>query len=64
MLKIPYWNLWRKKIAKLWHDSIMHLGNTTTNKVEIAHGRFRQYLQDSKGGLVKGWVVMHTMLTL
>jgi len=42
----------------------MHLGNTTTNKVEIAHGRFRQYLQDSKGGLVKGWVVMHTMLTL
>ena len=49
---------------KAWTDRVMHFGNTTTNRVESAHGTLKEYLQDSKGNLEKGWKAIHAMLTV
>jgi len=43
----------KEKIVKVWTTRVMHFDyTTTTNKVEYYHGRWKQYLQDSKGDLV------------
>jgi len=44
----------KKKIVKGWTNHVMHFGNTTTNKVEYAHGRLKQYFKDGKRDLVRG----------
>ncbi|KAJ1423146.1 MULE transposase domain [Sesbania bispinosa] len=37
----------KEKFVAAWIDRVMHLGNTTTNKVESAHARLKRLLQDS-----------------
>lgn len=54
----------KEKIVRAWTNHVMHFGNTTTNRVESAHGRLKKYLKDSKGDFVKGWECMHNMMTL
>ena len=54
----------KEKIVKAWTDRVMHFGNTTTNMVESAHGTLKEYFQDSKGNLEKGWKAIHAMLTV
>jgi hypothetical protein len=40
----------------------MHLGNTTTNRVEGSHGRLKGYLHGSTGDLATGWEAINKML--
>ncbi|KAH1189927.1 hypothetical protein GmHk_20G057601 [Glycine max] len=42
----------------------MHLGNTTTNRVESAHWALKRVLQNSLGDLCSVWDVMNNMITL
>jgi hypothetical protein len=41
----------------------MHIGNTTTNRVESQHGLLKQYILDSKGDLVRCWETTNQMLS-
>ncbi|KAH1197659.1 hypothetical protein GmHk_18G051392 [Glycine max] len=42
----------------------MHLGNTTTNRVESAHWSLKRVLQNSVGDLCSVWDAMNNMMTL
>ncbi|XP_028238604.1 uncharacterized protein LOC114417727 [Glycine soja] len=42
----------------------MHLGNTTTNRVESAHSSLKRLLQNSLGNLCSVWDAMNNMITL
>jgi len=53
-----------EKIKRTWADYILHLGNTTTNKVESSHQNIKKYLMNSKGYFARGWEAMHSMLVL
>ena len=52
----------KEKFVSGWTDSVMHIGNTTTNRVESQHGALKQYLTDCKGDLVKGWEAINQMV--
>jgi hypothetical protein len=45
----------KQRCVSAWTDNFMHLGNTTTNRVEGSHGRLKGYLQDDNGDLATGW---------
>ncbi|GAU13383.1 hypothetical protein TSUD_126790 [Trifolium subterraneum] len=53
----------KEKIVRVWTDHVMHIGNTTTNRVESQHGVLKQYLTDCKGDLVRGWEAMNEMVS-
>ncbi|KAH1209787.1 hypothetical protein GmHk_15G044215 [Glycine max] len=42
----------------------MHLGNTTTNRVESSHWALKRVLQNSLGDLCSVWDAMNNMITL
>jgi hypothetical protein len=52
----------KEKFVSAWTDSVMHIDNTTTNRVESQHGALKQYLTDCKGDLVKGWEAINQMV--
>ncbi|GAU27955.1 hypothetical protein TSUD_146730 [Trifolium subterraneum] len=52
----------KEKFVSAWTDNVMHIGNTTTNRVESQHGALKQYLTDCKGDLVKGWEAINQMV--
>ncbi|GAU27086.1 hypothetical protein TSUD_103950 [Trifolium subterraneum] len=52
----------KEKFVSAWTNSVMHIGNTTTNRVESQHGALKQYLTNCKGDLVKGWEAMNQMI--
>ncbi|GAU30678.1 hypothetical protein TSUD_39020 [Trifolium subterraneum] len=54
----------KEKLVRAWTNRVMHIGNTTTNRVESQHGVLKKYLLDSKGDLVKGWEAINKMLTV
>ncbi|KAJ1409029.1 PKS-NRPS hybrid synthetase [Sesbania bispinosa] len=39
----------KEKFVDAWINKVMHLGMTTTNRVESAHSRLKNMLQDSRG---------------
>ncbi|KAL5179249.1 Protein FAR1-RELATED SEQUENCE 5 [Glycine soja] len=43
---------------------VMHLRNTTTNRVEFAHSSLKRLLQNSIGDLCNVWDAMNNMITL
>ncbi|CAK8536926.1 unnamed protein product [Lathyrus sativus] len=43
---------------------MLHLGNTTTNRVEFAHWKLKQMLGNSIGDMVKCWEAMNDNLKL
>ncbi|XP_045802207.1 uncharacterized protein LOC123895761 [Trifolium pratense] len=43
----------KEQFVEAWTNRVMHLGNTTTNRVESAHWRLKQMLEHSKGDLCK-----------
>ncbi|KAL5194017.1 Protein FAR1-RELATED SEQUENCE 5 [Glycine soja] len=45
-------------------NKVMHLGNTTTNRVEYAHSSLKRLLQNSLGDLCSVWDAMNNMITL
>ncbi|KAH1203172.1 hypothetical protein GmHk_17G049485 [Glycine max] len=53
-----------EKFITAWTNKVMHLGNTTTNRVESAHWALKRVLQNSVGDLCSVWDVMNNMITL
>ncbi|XP_045810541.1 uncharacterized protein LOC123904983 [Trifolium pratense] len=53
----------KEKIVSLWIDRVMHIGNTTTNRVASKHGSLKEYLPDRKSDLVKAWEAMNEMVS-
>ncbi|KAH1212551.1 hypothetical protein GmHk_14G040721 [Glycine max] len=47
-----------------WTNKVMHLGNTTTNKIESVHSSLKRLLQNSIGDLCSAWDAMNNMITL
>lgn len=54
----------KEKFITAWTNKVMHLGNTTTNRVESAHWSLKRVLQNSVGDLCSVWDAMNNMMTL
>jgi len=54
----------KEKFVRFWVDKSLHMGNTTTNRAESAHARFKKYLSSSMGDLSTNWKSVHDMLEL
>jgi len=54
----------KEKFVRYWVDKNLHMGNTTTNRVEFAHARLKKYLSSSMGDLSTTWKSVHDMLEL
>ena len=54
----------KEKIVRAWTDKVMHLGNTTSNRVEVAHWRLKRILQNSMGNLCFCWDSINKMIIL
>ncbi|KAH1249807.1 putative protein FAR1-RELATED SEQUENCE 10 [Glycine max] len=54
----------KEKFILAWTNKVMHLGNTTTNRVESAHWSLKRILQNSVGDLCSVWDTMNNMMTL
>ncbi|KAL5165065.1 putative protein FAR1-RELATED SEQUENCE 10 [Glycine soja] len=54
----------KEKFITAWTNKVMHLGNTTTNRVESAHWALKRVLQNSFGDLCSVWDAMNNMITL
>jgi hypothetical protein len=52
----------KHRCVSAWTNNYMHLGNTTTNRVEGSHGRLKGYLHGSTGDLATGWEAIDKML--
>jgi hypothetical protein len=53
----------KENLVSLWTNRVMHIGNTTTNRVESQHGVLKQYVTDCKGNLVRVWDATDQMLS-
>lgn len=49
------WKTDKEKLVYAWTDRVMHLGNTTSNRVESAHGRLKSNITNTKIDFVKLW---------
>ncbi|XP_058742469.1 uncharacterized protein LOC131614956 [Vicia villosa] len=49
----------RHRFVKAWINQVLHLGNTTTNRVESAHWKLKQMLENNLGDLCKCWEAMN-----
>ncbi|KAH1238358.1 hypothetical protein GmHk_08G023034 [Glycine max] len=54
----------KEKFVSAWINKVMHLENTTTNRVESAHLSLKRLLQNSLGDLCNMWDTMNNMITL
>ncbi|KAL5146501.1 hypothetical protein HKD37_06G016326 [Glycine soja] len=54
----------KENFVTAWTNKVMHVGNTTTNKVESAHWALKRVLQDSLGDLCSVWDAMNNMIML
>jgi alpha-glucosidase len=45
----------KEKFVRVWTNNIIHLGNTTTNRVEPSHARLKKYLKNSLGDICENW---------
>ncbi|KAL5147409.1 hypothetical protein HKD37_06G017102 [Glycine soja] len=54
----------KEKFITAWTNKVMHLGNTTTNRVESAHWALKKVLQNSLGDLCSVWDAMNNMIAL
>ncbi|KAH1262010.1 hypothetical protein GmHk_02G004730 [Glycine max] len=54
----------KEKFILAWTNKVMHLGNTTTNRVEYAHWSLKRILQNNVGDLCSVWDAMNNMMTL
>ncbi|XP_068492204.1 uncharacterized protein [Phaseolus vulgaris] len=53
----------KEKFVKCWTDSLMHLGNTTSNRVESAHWSLKRILQNNMGDLCSCWdAIKHVII--
>ncbi|KAH1262185.1 Protein FAR1-RELATED SEQUENCE 5 [Glycine max] len=54
----------KEKFVTVWTNKMMHLGNTTTNRVEIAHWALKRVLQNTLRDLCSVWDAMNNMIML
>ncbi|XP_068504274.1 uncharacterized protein [Phaseolus vulgaris] len=54
----------KEKIVKAWIDKVMHLGNTTSNKVKAAHWSLKRVLLNSMEDLCLCWDSINKMIIL
>ncbi|KAH1232755.1 hypothetical protein GmHk_09G025338 [Glycine max] len=54
----------KEKFVTAWTNKVMHLGNTTTKRVESTHWDLKKVLQNSLGDLCSVWDAMNNMMTL
>ncbi|KAH1250309.1 Protein FAR1-RELATED SEQUENCE 2 [Glycine max] len=54
----------KEKFVFAWTNKVMHLGNTTTSRVESAHSSLKRLLQNSIGDLCSVWDTVNNMITL
>ncbi|KAI5399389.1 hypothetical protein KIW84_064662 [Lathyrus oleraceus] len=54
----------RHRFVGAWINRVLHLGNTTTNRVESAHWKLKQMLGNSIDDMVKCWEAMNNNLRL
>ncbi|KAL5146828.1 Protein FAR1-RELATED SEQUENCE 5 [Glycine soja] len=54
----------KEKFILAWMNKVMHLGNTTTNRVKSAHWSLKRILQNSVGDLCSVWDAMKNMMML
>ncbi|KAH1249230.1 Protein FAR1-RELATED SEQUENCE 5 [Glycine max] len=54
----------KEKFVSAWTNKVMHLENTTTNRVESAHSSLKRLLQNSIGDLCSVWDAVNNMITL
>ncbi|XP_068475253.1 uncharacterized protein [Phaseolus vulgaris] len=54
----------KEKFVKCWTDSLMHLRNTTSNRVESAHWSLKRILQNSMGDLCSCWDAIKYVIIL
>lgn len=45
----------KERFVEAWTNKVMHLGNTTTNRVESSHWSLKRILQDSMGDICSVW---------
>ncbi|GAU46063.1 hypothetical protein TSUD_401420 [Trifolium subterraneum] len=45
----------KEKVVSAWTNRVIHLGNTTTNRVESTHARLKLYIQNCMGDICKNW---------
>ncbi|KAL9409227.1 hypothetical protein AB3S75_047588 [Citrus x aurantiifolia] len=55
---------YKEKFIAAWTDSIMHLGNTTSNRVETSHSALKRQLQSSRGTFETLWTKIHALVEL
>ncbi|XP_058768863.1 uncharacterized protein LOC131642659 [Vicia villosa] len=49
----------KHRFVEAWINQVLHLGNNTTNRVESAHWKLKQMLENSLGDLCKCWEAMN-----
>ncbi|KAL5180176.1 Protein FAR1-RELATED SEQUENCE 5 [Glycine soja] len=54
----------KEKFITAWTNKVIHLGKTTTNRVESAYWALKRVLQNSVGDLCSVWDAMNNMITL
>ncbi|KAK1278378.1 hypothetical protein QJS04_geneDACA016887 [Acorus gramineus] len=54
----------RERFVTAWIDRHMHLGNTSTNRVESHHAKLKRQLQTSMHNFVGSWQTIHNLLEL
>lgn len=53
------WLVHKQKFVRAWTNNALHLGNTTTCRVESAHAVLKQWLNSSTGALDTVWTKVH-----
>ncbi|CAA0831094.1 Unknown protein, partial [Striga hermonthica] len=49
------WLAHKEKFVKVWTDTVLHFGNTTTCRVESSHATLKRWLETSTGSLDTVW---------
>ncbi|XP_052300876.1 PKS-NRPS hybrid synthetase cheA-like [Citrus sinensis] len=63
-VKNTWLDKYKEKFVAAWTDSIMHLGNTTSNRVETSHSALKRQLQSSRGTFETLWTKIHALVEL
>ncbi|XP_065859104.1 uncharacterized protein [Euphorbia lathyris] len=53
------WLVHKEKFCRAWTNKVLHLGNTTTCRVESSHAQLKQWLNSSTGALNTVWAKVH-----
>jgi len=58
-MKTTWIDKYKERFVACWIDTVMHLGNTTSNRAESAQAKLKRYLSSSLGNFDTSWVKIH-----